>query len=323
MSKNIYLTRAIPEIGIKMLLDEGFSVDVNKIDDVLSREALIAALKAKPYDAVICLLTDKIDAAIMDACPTVRIFANYAVGFDNINLDDARARGLMVTNTPGALTNAVAEHTFALILAVARRVAEGDRFVREGKYTGWAPMLLLGQELAGKTLGLLGAGRIGSLVAKHAKAFDFKVIYYDVKKNDEIEQATGAEFRATPEEVLKEADIVSIHVPLLETTKHLINRERLALMKKNAILINTSRGAVIDEDALVDALRAGTIWGAGLDVYENEPKMASGLVDLPRVVLTPHIASATNIARDEMAVLAAQNVIDFLEGNEPKNAVKG
>lgn len=306
-----------------MLTDKGYEVDVNPEDRILSKEELVAAISAKPYDAVLPLLTDKIDGAVMDACPTAKIFANYAIGFDNINLDDAKARGVAITNTPGNLANSVAEHTFALILAVAKHIPQADAFVRAGKYHGWDGMMFWGQELNGKVLGLLGAGRIGSLVATHAKAMGMTTIYYDVKRNEQTEQATGAEFRATPEEVLKEADIISIHVPLLPTTHHLINKERLAMMKPNAILINTSRGPVVDEAALVEALKNKVIWGAGIDVYENEPALTPGLTELDNIVLTPHTASATPGARNEMATLAAQNIIDFLEGGEPKNLVKG
>ncbi len=306
-----------------MLQEKGWEVDVNPDDKILSKEELVAAIAAKPYDAILPLLTDKIDGAVMDACPTAKIFANYAIGFDNINLEDAKARGVAITNTPGNLANSVAEHTFALLLAVAKHIPQADKFVRDGKYHGWDGMMFWGQELNGKVLGLLGAGRIGSLVATHAKAMGMTTIYYDVKRNEQTKQATGAEFRATPEEVLKEADIVSIHVPLLPTTQHLINKERLAMMKPNAILINTSRGPVVDEAALVEALKNKVIWGAGIDVYENEPQLAAGLVDLDNIVLTPHTASATPAARNEMATLAAQNIIDFLEGREPKNLVKG
>lgn len=305
-----------------MLTDKGYEVDVNPEDKILSKEELLTALKAKPYNAVLSLLTDKINGEVMDAVPSAKIFANYAIGFDNINLDDAKTRDVSITNTPGDLTNAVAEHTFALMLAVAKHIPQADAFVRAGKYHGWDGMMFWGQELDGKVLGLLGAGRIGSKVAEHAKAMGMTVIYYDVKRNELTEQATGAEFRATPEEVLKEADVISVHVPLLDSTRHLINAERLAMMKPTAILLNTSRGPVVDEAALVEALKNKTIWGAGIDVYENEPELAAGLVDLDNVVLTPHTASATPGARNEMATLAAQNIIDFLEGNEPKNLVK-
>lgn len=320
--KKIYITRRIPEIGIKMLTDKGYEVDINPEDKILSKEELIAALKGKEYDAVLPLLTDTINTEVFDAVPSAKIFANYAVGFNNIDLPEAAKRGITVTNTPGGLTNSVAEHTVALLLALSARIVEGDSYTRAGNYKGWDPMLLLGEDLEGKTLGILGAGRIGFRVAHIlSRGFDMKVAYYDVKRNEEFEKDYGAVFYATPEELLKVSDVVSIHVPLLDSTKHLMNAERLAMMKKSAFLINTSRGPVVDEKALVEALKNNVIAGAGLDVFEDEPKLAEGLSELKNVVITPHIASATVSARGEMAELAAQNIIDFLEGNEPKNKV--
>lgn len=319
----IYVTRRIPEAGLSMLKEKGYELDISEKDGVLTREELLAALKAKPYDAVLCLLTDTIDKEVYDAVPTAKIFANYAVGFNNIDVAGAKERGIAITNTPGALTETVAEHTIALMLAITARIAEGDRFVRAGKFNGWGPMMLLGSDLKGATLGLLGAGRIGGRVAEIAKGFGMKIMYNDVKPNPEFEKAVGAEFLPDTDSVLAAADVVSIHVPLLPTTTHLINTERLAKMKKTAYLVNTSRGPVIDEVALVEALRAGTIRGAALDVFEHEPKLAPGLAELDNVVLTPHIASATESARNEMATLAAENLIAHFEGQTPKNLVQG
>lgn len=320
---NIFVTRKIPSEGIVLLIDHKYDVTVSEKDGVLTKEELITALKKKEYDAVLCLLTDTIDAEVFDAAPKAKIFANYAVGFNNIDLVAAKARGITITNTPDVLTDSVAEFTFTLLLAISKRIVESDVFMRAGKYTGWAPELLLGTDLKGKTLGLLGAGRIGSRVAYMAsRGLDMKVIYYDVKQNEHIEKETGAAFRASVEEVLKEADAVSIHVPLLDSTKHLINKERLAMMKKSAYLINTSRGPVVDEAALAEALRAGTIRGAAIDVFEHEPHMAVGLAELPNVIVTPHIASATEETRQAMSRVAAQNVIAALEGKNPPNAIK-
>lgn len=320
--KNVYVTRIIPEAGITMLKNAGLEVTVNPEDRVLGKDELIAQLKEKEYDAVLCLLTDQIDASVFEAAPNAKIFSNYAVGFNNINLDDAKAKGVLITNTPGVLTDTVAEHTVALMLSITSRIPEADRFTRAGKYTGWGPLMFLGMDLKGKTLGLLGAGRIGSRVAEIAgKGLGMKVIYYDVKQSPETEAATGAEFRASVEEVLKEADVVSIHVPLLDSTHHLMNAERLALMKPGAYLINTSRGPVVDEAALVSALKANTIRGAALDVFENEPALAPGLAELDNVVVTPHIASATDETRGKMAEIAAQAIIDTLEGKTPQNLV--
>ena len=319
----VFVTRKIPERGIAMLKEKGYEVDVSEKDGVLTKDELAAALRTKPYDAVLCLLTDTIDKdAFNAAAPSVKIFSNYAVGFNNIDVPEAKARGIMITNTPGVLTETVAEHTFALILAMASRIVEADTFTRAGKYTGWAPMMFLGTDVSHKTLGILGAGRIGSRVAHHGKhGFDMNVIYYDVKRNEEIEKTTGASYRDTPEAVLKEADVVSIHVPLLDSTKHLINKERLAMMKPSAYIVNTSRGPVIDEVALVEALKNNVIKGAALDVFENEPKLAPGLAELSNVVITPHIASATEETRSKMSEMAAQAIVDALEGRRPVNLV--
>ncbi len=322
MPKKIFVTRNIPDKGLNMLQAKGYEVDVSPKDYPLSKKQLIKYISKKPYDAVLCLLTDTIDKEVFAACPTAKIFANYAVGFNNINLEDAKTAGIMITNTPGGLTDTVAEHTFGLIIALTSRIVEGDNFIRKGKYSGWDPMLLLGTDLENKTLGILGTGHIGSRVARIAKGFGMHIAYYDVKRNEQLEQEVGAKFSPTPEELLQFADIISVHVPLLDSTKHLINAERLKMMKPSAYLVNTSRGPVIDEAALVDALQKGTIRGAGLDVFENEPKLAKGLVKLPNVVLTPHIASATESTRQEMSFMAANNIIEFLEGRVPPNAVK-
>lgn len=319
---NIYVTRKIPEIGVTMLKDAGHEVDVSDKDGVLTKEELQNALQAKEYDAVLCLLTDKIDKEVFDAAKSAKIFANYAVGYNNIDVDAAKEKGVIVTNTPGVLTDTVAEYAFSLMLSVVKRIPEADRFTRAGKYDGWAPELLLGSDMKGKTLGVLGAGRIGYGVAIRAhKGLDMNVIYYDIKPNEHIEKDADAIFKETVEDVLKEADVVTVHVPLLDSTKHLINAERLALMKPTAYLINTSRGPVVDEKALVEALKDKTIRGAGIDVYEDEPELASGLTELENVTITPHIASGTVETRGKMSEIAAQSIIDFLEGKEPENKV--
>ena len=321
MSK-VYVTRKIPEDGITMLMEAGYRVDVSEKDGVMTKEELIGALKQKEYNAVLCLLTDDISGEVFDAVPTAKIFANYAVGYNNINVEDAKSRGVLITNTPGVLTETVAEHTFALLLAIMLRIPEADRFTRAGKYKGWAPLLFLGTDLRDKTLGILGAGHIGQRVAYHGvRGFDMRVIYYDIAQNKEFEKEYGAVFKATPEEVLIEADVVTIHVPLLDSTRHLINAERLALMKPTAYLINSSRGPVIDEKALVQALKNKVIKGAALDVFEEEPQLTPGLAELDNVVLTPHIASATEETRGKMSEIAAQNIIEFLEGRTPPNIV--
>jgi len=318
----IYVTRQISDKALAMLREKGYELDVSTKDGALSKDELISALKAKPYDGVLCLLTDTINGEIFDAVPSAKIFANHAVGFNNIDVPEAKKRGLTITNTPGALTNTVAEHAMALILAASTRTVEADRFLRAGKFNGWGPMMMLGTDLKGKTLGVLGAGRIGSRLAYHCqKGFDMNVIYYDVKQNEAFEKETGARFCSTVEEVLRDADVVSIHVPLLDSTKHLINSERLKMMKPTAFLVNTSRGPVVDEVALVEALKQNTIAGAALDVFEHEPALAPGLMECENAVLTPHIASATETTRGEMARLAAENLIAFFEGRTPPNII--
>lgn len=346
----IFVTRNIPNRGLDILKAKRYELRVNPEDCVLSKEELIVALKQDVYDAVLCLLTDKIDNDVFDSAgKQCKIFANYAVGFDNVDLKAAQEKGIMITNTPGVLTNTVAEHAFALILCIAHRMAEADRFTRTGKYTGWAPMMLLGHDVSGKTLGIVGLGRIGSRVAHHAAAgFDMNILYYDVKRNEEFEkelinrvilsgsegsqdslatsqndtQGRIVEFRENPDDIFREADYISIHVPLLPTTKHMVDARVLSLMKKSAYLVNTSRGPIVDEVALVEALHNNIIAGAALDVYEHEPTLAAGLADLENVILTPHIASATEETRQAMSELAARNIIEALEGRTPPNLVK-
>lgn len=328
-NKKIFVTRRIPEIAFKMLADKGYDVSIGKYKTPPTNKELISFFKKQSkrgvqYDAVLTLLTDPVDGTLLDAVgPQLQIVSNYAVGYNNIVLADAQKRGVEVTNTPGAFSDCIAEHTVAMIFALTTRLVEADKYVRAGKYKGWDPMIFIGSDLCGKTIGILGAGHIGERVAKHlGKGFDMPVLYYDVKRNETLEKEYGAVFCATPEEIYQKADIVSLHVPLLPSTKHMINEKTLKMMKPSAILINTARGPVVDEVALVEALKKGTIAGAGIDVYEFEPKLAKGLAKLPNVVLTPHIASARTSARDEMAVLAAQNIIDVFEGRVPKGKVE-
>ena len=257
------------------------------------------------------------------AKPTLKIIANYAVGFDNIDVNAAKERGLYVTNTPEVLTNTVAEHTFALLLAIGRRIVEADKFTRAGKYKFLGPELLLGTDVFGKTLGVIGLGRIGSRVAHHAvKGFGMKVVYTGPKPNADFEKKYSATYVASVDELLPQCDFVSIHAPLLPETKHLINAERLAKMKPTAYLINTARGPIVDETALADALVKGTIRGAAIDVFENEPTITPALLTLENVILTPHIASATEETRQAMSKLAAENINEALEGRTPPNLVK-
>ena len=320
----IFITRPIPQVGAQKLKDKGYEVIVNEAaqDRPATPEELIQG--AKGADAILSVLTDKITAEVMDAgSPTLKIIANFAVGFDNVDIAAAKQRNIMVTNTPGVLTNTVAEHTFALLVAIARRVSEADRFSRAGKFHAWGPNMLLGADLTGKTLGIIGLGRIGSRVAYHAtRGFDMKVLYNDVKPNPDFEKELGAIFVANIDELLPQCDFISMHVPLLDSTRHLINEERLKKMKPSAYLINTSRGPIVDEKALAAALKNGTIKGAALDVFEFEPEITPELRELDNVILTPHIASGTLETRSKMAELAANNIIEALEGRMPPNLVK-
>jgi len=315
--EKVYVTRPIPEIGLDLLKDR-FNVEVNLEDKVLSKEELKKAVAGA--DAILCLLTVKIDGEVLDAAgPSLKIVANYAVGFDNIDLGAAKSRNVLVTNTPGVLTEAVAEHAITLILSCAKSIAAADRFVRDGKYTQWEPKGFLGPQVSGKTLGIVGLGRIGSMVASIAHAgLKMNILYHDLKRNEEFEKEVSAKYGELTE-VLRSSDFVSIHVPLSPTTHHLINADNLSLMKKGAVLVNTSRGAVIDEKALVDHLKNKQIWAAGLDVFENEPALTPGLTELPNVILTPHTASATFEARDAMSKVAAENIIAALSGKTPAN----
>ncbi len=314
----VFVTRKIPESGIK-LLQKSCQVKIYPKDQVIPKKELIKEVKR--CDAMLCLLTDKIDKEVIDANPHLKIISNYAIGFNNINVAYATKKGIPVTNTPGrAIVDAVAEHTIALMFAITKRICEADCFTTAGKYQGWEPQLLLGMELVRKTIGIVGLGRIGSGVAQRAKAMGMKVIYTDVKRNRQFEKEFSAQYYTLPQ-LLKIADVVSLHVPLLPATTHLIGRKELSLMKKTSYLINTSRGPVIDEKALVQALKKKQIAGAGLDVYEFEPKLTAGLTNLQNVVLTPHIASATIEARSEMSLDAAENILAVLRGQQPKMLV--
>jgi glyoxylate reductase len=320
--KNVFITRKIPDLGVNILKANGCEVDVSPHNRPLTKAELISFLKAKQYDAVLSLLTDRIDAEVMNAAPSVKIFANYTIGFDNFDVTEGKKRGVYMTNAPGGGADRVAEHAWALLLALTCRIVEGDKFMREGKYVGWDPMLLIGTKLTGKTLGLVGAGRIGTEVARIAsKGFGMRVAYHDIVRNQKIESLHNATYWPTMEDVLKQADFVSLHVPLTPETQHFICEKRLKLMKPTAYLINTSRGPVVDERALVDALKNKVIAGAGLDVFESEPNLTLGLKDLSNVVLTPHIASSDMDSREDMARLAAQNIVAVLNGGKPINSV--
>lgn len=316
----IFATHRIPGTGLAMLKAAGHRVIVHPDKRPPSRRRLLEA--AKGCDALLTLLTDHIDDAVFDAAgPQLKIVANYTVGYDNLDLAAFKRRGILASNTAGSSDTAVAEHAAALMFAVAKRVLEGDRLVRAGKYRGWDPDLLPGMELNGKTLGIIGLGRIGSGLAHRAHhGLGMNVLYHDIVRNEAFESAETAAF-VKDEELLKRSDVVSLHVPLLPSTKHLIGAKQLRMMKKTALLINTARGPVVDEKALVDALKRRRIAGAGLDVYEHEPKLTAGLAKLPNVILTPHTASSTVETRAEMSRMAAQAIIDVLAGRTPPNLI--
>lgn len=321
---NIYVTRKVPDLAIKMLKDKGYNVEVGTSKVPLNKKDLLKLASRQKYDAFLTLLTDPIDEDFFKVAGNkLKIVSNYAVGYNNIDISAANKNKVIVTNTPGAFSDCIAEHAVAMTFALTTRLVEADKYVRKGKYKGWDPMIFIGEDVCGKTVGILGAGHIGERFAMHMnKGFNCKILYYDVKRNERIEKELGATFYENPDDVIKNSDILSLHVPLLPSTHHMINAEKLRMMKKSAILINTARGPVVDENALVAALKEGVIAGAGIDVYEFEPKLAKGLAKLDNVVLTPHIASARTSARNEMAELAAQNIIDVFEGREPKGIVK-
>ncbi len=321
MKPHIIITRPIPKAGLDLLVGSGrYVVDVHSANKIPSREQLISYVKNA--NAIVSLLTEHIDQEIIaEAGDELKIIANYAVGYDNIDVRAATAKNIAITNTPDIMTQTVAEHAAALMLAAARRISEGDRYIRAGKYKQWEPELLLGPELFGKTLGIVGTGNIGSVMARICyHGFGMKIIYHDIEKNLELERTTHA-FQVSLNRLYESADVISLHIPLLPTTRHLINGSAFNKMKKNAVLINTSRGPVVEEKALVKALKEKEIFAAGLDVFEFEPKISAALKKMPNVVMTPHTASATHEARDGMAVMAVQNVIAALAGKLPPNLV--
>ncbi len=312
----VLVSRRIPQKAVEMLA-ELFDLDVNNEDRVLSPEELRRRLAG--CQGLVCLLQDKINEELLAALPGLKIVSNVAVGFDNVDLAAATRHGVMITNTPEVLTDTTADFAFALLMAAARHVAAADRFVREGKFKEWKIDLFLGQDPHHATLGIFGMGRIGRALVRRARGFDMRVLYHDeVRQAPAAEREMELEF-ASKETVLRESDFISLHVPLMPSTRHLIGAAELAQMKPTAILINTARGPVVDEQALVDALKAGKIAGAGLDVFEFEPKVHPELLKMENVVLAPHIASASVATRERMATLAAENCIAGLSGHTPPN----
>jgi glyoxylate reductase len=301
-------------------LKEHVEFEVGTQEPVLKKEAILE--RAKDKMGILPLLTATIDKDVMDAAPMLKIIANCAVGYDNIDIEYAKQKGIMVTNTPGVLTETTADLSWALLLAVARKIPQADVFARAKKYLGWELDLFLGKEITGKCLGVIGMGRIGRAMAQRAMGFQMKIIYTDPKTlSEEEKQKYGGASCVPLDELLREADIVTIHTTLNAETYHLISGEKLRLMKKDAILVNVSRGPVVDEMALAEALERREIWAAGLDVYEREPDIEERLLSLDNVVLLPHIGSATYETRLKMAMMAAKNLVQGLSGQKPDNLV--
>jgi lactate dehydrogenase-like 2-hydroxyacid dehydrogenase len=294
-------------------------IDYEATDNGLPAAELLKRIEGK--QAVVSQLTDKFTPEVMGKLKGVKIISNVAVGFDNVNVPAATAAGILVSNTPDVLTDTTADFAFALLLAAARRVVEGYQFLQAGKWQKWAIDLLVGQDVHHRTIGIIGLGRIGQSMARRCKGFSMRILYADARRApEEVERELGAQF-VPLDELLRQSDFVSIHVPLSEQTKGLIGAEELALMKPTAILVNTSRGPVVDEAAVVNALRAGTIGGVGLDVFEKEPQIHPGLLELPQAVLAPHIASASVDTRRKMSMMAVENAVAALHGNRPPNLV--
>ncbi len=318
MKKSVFVTRVIPEAGLNLLRDR-FHVSVSQQPAPIERKDLIQG--AGKADALVCLLSDRIDQALLDQVNQLKIIANYAVGYNNIDIRAAQEKGVMVTNTPGVLTNATAELAFALMITLTRRIMTSDRYTRQGRFIGWDPLLFLGDELAGKTMGIVGMGRIGQSLAEKCRAFGMSVIYHNRRRLDEKTENHLSAVYCSFDELLTRADVISIHAPLTEETRYLFNRSVFERMKTGTYLINTARGELIDETALTEALASGRLKGAGLDVYEREPAVTEELMAMDNVVLLPHIGSATVETRSAMAVMAARNVIAALEGRVPENLV--
>jgi len=313
MAPVIFVTRVLPDPGVDLLRAEGFDVRTHQEDRPLSREELLAGVR--DADALLCMLSDRIDSELLDAAPSLRVVSNFAVGFDNIDVTAARQRGIEVTTTPGVLTDATADLAWSLLLAASRCLGSGERLVRSREWTGWAPTQLLGQPLRGQTLGIVGMGAIGQAVALRAQGFGMKVLYFNRKRvTAEIEERLCAEF-VSFDELLSRSDFISLHAPLNEQSRHLFDARAFARMKRSAVIVNTARGALIDEEELVRVLREGEIFAAGLDVFEFEPKLTEGLYSLENVVLAPHIGSASTQARGDMVRLCSENIIAVLAGH--------
>jgi len=316
MKPKVLVTREVFDEVLEYL-SQYFEVTSNQSDSVMDPETLTMKLSDK--EGALITLPDKIDATLLARCPNLKAVCNIAVGYNNIDLEACTKAGVMATNTPGVLDDTTADFTWTLILATARRLTEAETYLRKGQWDGWKLKQFLGLDVHHATLGIFGLGRIGQVVARRAIGFEMKVIYHDVRRAAlEIEQACRASF-VSKDELLSQADIVTVHVPYSPATHHLIGKRELEQMKPTAILINASRGGVVDDSALIEALRSGTIAAAGLDVFENEPKLNPGFLELKNVVLAPHIASSSRATRYKMALLAAQNLVAALTGEKPPN----
>lgn len=316
----IFVTRVIPEEGLQLLRQEA---EVKVWPEELPPSSEVLQKEAQASDGLVSMLTDRIDAAFLENCPRLKVISNYAVGYDNIDIAAATKRGVMVTNTPGVLTETTADLAFALMMACARRIPESQAYVKAGRWKTWGPTILLGRDLYGATLGLIGLGRIGSAVARRARGFNMKILYYSRTRQEELEKELGLNY-AGLEEVLREADFLSIHVPLTETTRGLINKNTLSVMKKTAVLINTARGPIINEADLYTALKEKSIWAAGLDVTNPEPMLLDNpLLTLDNCLVVPHIGSASVATRTRMSVMVAENMLAGLKGQRPANLVSG
>lgn len=318
MNPSIFISQRIPDSGPNLLKEKfGDAVEYNETDGVLPTETLIERAQGK--NILLPLLTDKVDATLFDACPDLKMVANYAVGYNNIDIPAATERGIMVSNTPGVLDDTTADLAFALIMSTGRKIVASDKYMRDGKFHAWEPMGFLGQDITGSTLGIVGMGRIGQKVAERgAHGFGMKILYSDNVEHDNLSFEAQ---KVDLETLLKESDFVSLHVPLMDATHHLMSEKELQMMKNSAYLINTSRGPVVDEKALYEALKNNVIAGAGLDVYEEEPQMYPGLNELDNAILLPHIGSASIQTRQKMSITAANNIVDFVEGKTPRTLV--
>ncbi len=317
MPEKVLVTREIPEAGLRLL--EGFDVTL-LFERPPTRDELLEAVRGA--NGVLSTATEKMDGGVMDAAGDgLRVVANMAVGYDNIDVEAARERGVVVTNTPGVLDETTADVAFMLMLAAARRLVEGERLIRSGRWEWWGPKQLRGLDVWGKRLGVIGLGRIGLAVARRARGFGMEILYHNRSRKEAAEKEVGARYLDL-EDLLRESDFVSVHTPLTDDTRHLIGERELGLMRPDSVLVNTSRGPVVDEDALADALEERRIFAAGLDVYEEEPKVHPKLLELENAVLAPHIGSATVETRDRMATLAAENLRAVLRGEQPTNPVE-